>query len=116
MWTEISSNSYFFTRREKYAEYVATISREDLILFYSTFLLPASTRRRKFASQFFGAGKRYPLKVMSCGNAGTDSVGISQKKQVLITDPSAFKRALALRSVPCYDAILPVVEVPASVE
>jgi hypothetical protein len=110
LWSEISTGTYFFTRREKYAEYVATISRQDLLAFYSTFLLPASERRRKFSSQFYGAGRKYPCRTAASASAA----GSGERKQVLITDPSAFKRASALRAVTSYDSILPIADVPAT--
>ena len=114
LWREISSGTYFFTRRDKYAEYIATISLDDLILFYRTFVLSSSSKRRKFSSQYFGAGTKYPhdLPGHEQGGGGEGIEHHRNKKVILITDSSAFKRASALRPVRCFDTELPVVDVP----
>lgn len=110
LWSEISTGNYCFCKREKYAEYVATISKEDLILFYQTFVSATSQKRRKFSSQYFGAGTKYPSQASTA--AQTTSAEPQAKKTVLISDPSSFKRSSPLRPVQIFDSAVPIVEIP----
>lgn len=102
-WNEITTNQFFFSRRDKYAEYVATISREDLLVFYEAFLLPNSGYRRKFSSQFFGCKSKFPPKSANAECSTDESL-----KEVLISDPAVFKRSMPLMPVQNYEHMLPV--------
>ena len=91
-WSEISSGQYFYTRKQKYAEFIASISKEDLVTFFESFLLPQAKNRCKFSSQFFGKEQVIP------DNVPEDTVAVSS--------PTSFKSGLMLKPHISYDSVL----------
>ena len=98
-WSEISSGQYFFTRSKKIAEYVGTISREDLVNFYSSFLLPTAKYRCKFSSEFFGCAQKMP--------SNTSPAKHDKRNHVVhIRHPTDFKNAMPLMPASSYEDAL----------
>jgi len=71
------------------SEFLKTVTLSDLLDFYDLHISAQSQARRKFSSQFFGAGKPYPSTATATG-------GTRKKKVVLVRDPSIFKSGLSL--------------------
>jgi insulysin len=94
-WSEISTGLFFFTRKQKIAEYVSTISREDLVNFYSSFLLPGAKNRCKFSSEFFGCNQKIPVK-----NIKADT------NKVYINNPTHFKNGVPLMPAVSFEEYL----------
>lgn len=94
-WSEISSGQYFFSRNKKIAEYVGTISRDDLVNFYSSFLLPTSKYRCKYSSEFFGCAQKIPSASKTASRDGKDIVHIR--------NPTHFKNAMPLMPAASYE-------------
>ena len=90
-FSEISSGCYFFTRKQKMAKFIGTISKDDLMNFYSAFMLPESNRRCKFSSQFFGCEQDTPPTLTE------------DNKIFLVRNPTKFKNAMPLRPLSSSD-------------
>ena len=55
------------------------------MVFFDIFISPTSTKRTKFSSHFFGAGKSYPESI--------------PKNVIFVANPTSFKRSMPL--LPC---------------
>ena len=87
IWKEISESTYLFERKQLKAEYLSKISLKDILEFFDKYLLLSdNSSRRKFSSQFFGAGHPYP----------EDTAQARKKQVVIIQDPPRFKSTLPL--------------------
>lgn len=84
-WGEISSGTYLFDRKIREANFLRTVTLDDILEFYDIFVSPLSAQRTKFSSQFFGAKRPYP---------SAEPAGV-----VLVTNHTTFKRAMRL--LPC---------------
>jgi len=81
MQDEIRSANCVFDRAERLSTAVKALTFEDVKAFYDMFLLPTSSHRRKFSSQFFGANAK-------CARVPTAPGGV---QTILIDSPNAFK-------------------------
>lgn len=86
-WGEITNGMYWFDRRATLAAVLrsGSVTVDSLVQFFDAFVAQTSTRRCKFSSQFYGAGKRY-IKAA----AGMQT----------IQEPCVFRRSQVLLPVP----------------
>lgn len=101
-WDEITSGSHLFSRRQREADFLrSSVSLEDLKKFFDRYLVPSSSHRRKFSSQFFGTGHKpcTPAEVINEGVEEGDSPVVSPHSVVLIKDYIDFKRKCSLLPV-----------------
>ena len=84
-WIEVANKAYIFDRKQKMVNYLKSkVHLDDVLQFYDHFML-STTTRKKFSSQFYGAGTAFP-------NVAVGS------KDVIIEDPALFKEGMAFES------------------
>lgn len=84
-WIEVANKAYIFDRKQKMVNYLKSkVHLDDVLQFYDHFML-STTTRKKFSSQFYGAGTAFP------------DVAVGSKG-VIIEDPALFKEGMAFES------------------
>lgn len=83
-WNEVANKSYIFDRKLRLVHHLKSkVQLSDVLMFYDRYVL-TSTTRRKFSSQFYGAGTNFP-----------DGIPTST---VVIEDPAQFKECMPFES------------------
>lgn len=81
---------YAFKQKQLMASYLRTVTLQQVIGFFSTYIKANSKQRTKFSSQFYGCKTVYP------SFPATTSFG---KKIEVVRDAATFKKSLPLQAV-----------------
>jgi hypothetical protein len=88
-WDEVHNGEYLFNRTTLMAQYLSTVTLEDVKSFFQKYIVSDAPLRKKFSSQFFGSKTKYPRATPH----NTDNTCY-----VTIDNPMLFKRNMPLLS------------------
>ncbi len=83
-WNEVANKSYIFDRKPKLVQHLKSkVQLSDVLMFYDRYVL-TSTTRKKFSSQFYGAGTSFP--------------DVTPSSAIIVEDPAHFKECMSFES------------------